>query len=134
LPAKRHFAIAAQVVFVGHTHVPEIFVVGASGNVHRLAPQDFVLEDGKRYIVNVGSVGYPRERNGMCLSSYVIYDTDEKAVRFQFLPFSVASVMQRGTAPARRKILPFVLTALATIAVVNDAATRIKAFAPEMIR
>ena len=119
--AANFAATDAQIVFVGHTHVPEMFVVGASGNVHRLAPQDFVLEDGKRYIVNVGSVGYPRESGGMCLSSYVIYDTDEKAVRFRFLPFSVASVMQRGAASARRKALPFVLAALAAIAVVAAA-------------
>ena len=119
--AANFAATDAQIVFVGHTHVPEMFVVGASGNVHRLAPQDFVLEDGKRYIVNVGSVGYPRESDGTCLSSYVIYDTDEKAVRFRFLPFSVASVMQRGAAPARRKILPFVIMAVAAITVVAAA-------------
>ena len=119
--AANFAATDAQIVFVGHTHVPEMFVVGASGNVHRLAPQDFVLEDGKRYIVNVGSVGYPRESDGTCLSSYVIYDTDEKAVRFRFLPFSVASVMQRGAAPARRRILPFVIMAIAAITVVAAA-------------
>ena len=119
--AANFAATDAHIVFVGHTHVPEMFVVGARGNVHRLAPQDFVLEDGKRYIVNVGSVGYPRESDGTCLSSYVIYDTDEKAVRFRFLPFSVASVMQRGAAPARRKILPFVIMAIAAITVVAAA-------------
>ena len=119
--ATNFAATDAQIVFVGHTHVPEMFVVGASGNVHRLAPQDFVLEDGKRYIVNVGSVGYPRESDGTCLSSYVIYDTDEKAVRFRFLPFSVASVMQRGAAPARRRILPFVIIAIAAITVAAAA-------------
>jgi diadenosine tetraphosphatase ApaH/serine/threonine PP2A family protein phosphatase len=102
--AEANFKVTdAQIMFVGHTHVPELFIVGASGTIHRLAPQDFVAEDGKRYIVNVGSVGYPRESNGTCMSSYVLYDTDEKAVRFRFLPFSVASVMQRGTAPRRRK-------------------------------
>ena len=120
--AANFAATDAQIVFVGHTHVPEMFVVGASGNVHRLAPQDFVLEDGKRYIVNVGSVGYPRESDGKCLSSYAIYDTDEKAVRFRFLPFSVASVMQRGAASTRHRAQPLVFAALAAIAVVVAAA------------
>ena len=121
--AENFAATDAQIVFVGHTHVPEMFVVGASGTVHRLAPQDFVREDGKRYIVNVGSVGYPRESNGSCLSSYVLYDTDEKAVRFRFLPFSVASVMQRGAAPARRRALPAILAALAALAAIATTAT-----------
>ena len=59
-------ATDAQLVFVGHTHVPAIFLVGRSGNVYKTEPQDFTLEDGKRYIVNPGSVGYPRESGGKC--------------------------------------------------------------------
>ena len=120
--AANFAATDAQIVFVGHTHVPEMFIVGASGTVHRLAPQDFVREDGKRYIVNVGSVGYPRENDGTCLSSYVLYDTDEKAVRFRFLPFSVSSVMQRGAATPRRRVTPAVLAVLASLAVLAAAA------------
>ena len=119
--AANFAATDAQIVFVGHTHVPEIFVVGASGTVHRLPPQDFVREDGKRYIVNVGSVGYPRESNGTCLSAYVLYDTEEQSVRFRFLPFSVASVMQRGAAPPRRRALALALSVLASVAVVVAA-------------
>ena len=51
--------------------------------------------------MNPGSVGYPREQNGTCLSSYVIYDSTERAVNFRFLPFAVSSVMQLGTNPKR---------------------------------
>ena len=94
-------AIDAQLAFVGHTHVPGLFLVGQSGTVYRTAPQDFSLEDGKRYIVNPGSVGYPRELNGTCQSSYVLYDSSERTVSFRFLPFAVSSVMQRGTNPRR---------------------------------
>ncbi len=94
-------ATDAQLLFVGHTHVPVIFLTGRSGAVYRVAPQDFTLEDGKRYIVNPGSVGYPRETDGRCLSSYVVYDSTERTVSFRFLPFSVASVMQRGKSPRR---------------------------------
>ncbi len=94
-------ATDAQLLFVGHTHVPTIFLTGQSGAVYRIEPQDFTLENGKRYIVNPGSVGYPREKDGRCLSSYVIYDSIERTVCFRFLPFSVASVMQRGKSPRR---------------------------------
>ncbi len=51
-----------RLCFLGHTHVPGIFVQG-DGDVHYIEP-----EDGKRYaissrraIVNVGSVGQPRD-------------------------------------------------------------------------
>lgn len=97
--AAANFAVCANpLIFVGHTHVPCLFVTGKSGKIYKTAPQDFTLEQGKRYIVNVGTVGYPREDNGTCLSSYVIYDSARGEVRYRFLPFSVASVMQRGRA------------------------------------
>ena len=76
-----------QLLFVGHTHQPGIYVLGSSGEPHRLEPMDFVLEDGKRYIVNVGSVGYPR--SGACRSFYCIYDDSSRTVFFRSLPFDL---------------------------------------------
>jgi len=95
--AEANFAKTdARLVFVGHTHEPAIFLTGCSGAVYKTAPQDFTIEDHKRYIVNPGSVGYPRDSEGQCLSSYVLYDSDERTVTFRYLPFQVSSVMQRG--------------------------------------
>ncbi|MGN0833227.1 MAG: metallophosphoesterase family protein [Kiritimatiellia bacterium] len=100
--AARNFAATeAPLMFVGHTHVPGFFLTGRSGSVYRMAPQDFMLEAGKRYIVNPGSVGYPREHNGTCRSSYVLYDSTARTVLFRFLPFAVASMIQRGTGTRR---------------------------------
>ena len=79
-----------------HTHEPAIFLTGRSGAVYKTAPQDFTIEDHKRYIVNPGSVGYPRESGGKCFSSYVLYDSTDGTVVFRYLPFQVSSVMQRG--------------------------------------
>ena len=78
-----------QLMFVGHTHLPAIFAVGESGVPLRLDVADFTLEDGKRYIVNPGSVGYPR--GGECRSCYCIYDDQTGAVEFRSLPFDLDS-------------------------------------------
>lgn len=86
----------APLMFVGHTHVPKLGLVGSSGTVYVTEAQDFTMEEGKRYIVNPGSVGYPRERAGKCFSSYVLYDSTEKTIVFRYLPFSVSTVLQRG--------------------------------------
>ena len=119
--AKANFAATnAQLMFVGHTHVPALAVVGDSGTVHLTTPQDFTLEPNKRYIVNPGSVGYPREENGVCRSSYVLYDSSARTVEFRFLPFSVASVMPRGKAVGRRRRILFAVTA--AIAAIGAAA------------
>lgn len=119
--AEANFAATdAQLMFVGHTHVPGFFLTGQSGKVYRLEPQDFSLEDGKRYIVNPGSVGYPRERDGTCYSTYVIYDSSDRSVLFRQLPFSVASVLQRGVNP-RRKLGLVVAAAVLALAAVASA-------------
>ena len=82
-----------QLLFVGHTHQPGIFVIGASGIPHLLAGADFTLEDGKRYIVNPGSVGYPR--SGACRSCYCIYDDQSRTVFFRTLPFDLDSYAEK---------------------------------------
>lgn len=114
--AANFAATDAQLMFVGHTHVPALAVVGDSGQVHLAPPQDFTLEPNKRYIVNPGSVGYPREANGVCQSSYVLYDSTAQTVEFRFLPFSVASVMPRGKAAGRRRRSLLAVTALGAAA------------------
>ena len=111
-------ATDAQLMFVGHSHLPALFVVGRTNTVYRTDPQDFTLEDNKRYIVNPGSVGYPRESNGECFSSYVLYDSTEKTVCYRYIPFSVASVMQRGPNPKRirKRIIAAIAVAAALVA------------------
>ena len=76
-----------QLLFVGHSHVPGIFVLGESGRPHWMHTQDFATEPVKRYIVNVGSVGQPRDAD--CRASYAILDTDTQGVLFRRIPFDV---------------------------------------------
>lgn len=110
-------AFKGNLLFVGHTHSPSVFVTGASGNVYKLPPQDFTIEEGKRYIVNPGSVGYPRDVETNCVSSFVIYDSMEGTVSYKTTPFVVASVMQQGfTAATWWERLSFPLAILAFFA------------------
>ena len=101
--AANFAATSAKLMFVGHTHVPGIFLTGASGKTYALPPTDFTLEDCKRYIVNPGSVGYPRTDGNKCESTYVLYDDAERTVTFRRIPFAVRSVMQTGRTPKRVK-------------------------------
>ena len=95
-------AVPEQLLFVGHTHVPKLFVIGASGTPHVLDPQDFVLETGKRYIVNVGAVGVPRDSDGR--ASYILYDDQAGTVLFRRVPFDMDAfrddVARAGLDPA----------------------------------
>ena len=79
--------VPEPLLFVGHTHEPAFYLLGPSRTPHCVEPQDFVIEDGKRYLVNVGSVGSPRD--GDARASYCLYDTDQRAVYWRRVPFDL---------------------------------------------
>jgi diadenosine tetraphosphatase ApaH/serine/threonine PP2A family protein phosphatase len=76
------------VCFVGHSHVPAVYF--DDGGLHRPQgteePIDLALED-KRAIVNVGSVGQPRD--GDPRLSYALFDGE--AVTFVRLEYDIAA-------------------------------------------
>ena len=78
-------ACEEQLLFTGHSHVPGIFVIGNSGVPHWLPPIDFQTEEEKRYIINVGSVGIPRDNDSR--ASYCIFDTESQDVFFRKVAF-----------------------------------------------
>jgi len=88
-----------RLVFVGHTHNRASWVLKPGKSVPETGPRDILpLEDGCRYVVNVGSVGYPRTTFG---SWYCVYDTEERRITFQSLPFDLAAY---ATELKRRRI------------------------------
>lgn len=80
-------AAKEQLLFFGHTHIPSMFVIGNSGATHMLEPQAFMIEPGKRYLLNPGSVGNPR--TGDALANYCIYDDVKQSVYWHKVPFDL---------------------------------------------
>lgn len=78
--------------FHGHTHCPMIYEKSMNG-VWRIDPQDLRLPLGKKYFINVGSVGQPRD--GDPRATYVIYEPATKTVRFRRLPYDIAAAQSR---------------------------------------
>ncbi len=73
------------VCFYGHTHVPMAFEKGTeitSGVYSRIR-----IQMGKKYFINVGSVGQPRD--GDSRASYVLYNTDRKEVELRRIPYDI---------------------------------------------
>ena len=58
-----------------------------SGDMRELPIQDFALHESHRYIVNVGSVGDPRD--GRILASYCIYDSASRVVSHRSVAFDI---------------------------------------------
>ena len=76
--AKRSFgAMQQQVAFIGHSHTPVVF--SDDGRAERFLPGDRLkIAKGIRYVVNVGSVGQPRDGNPD--ASFVVFDDQTLAV------------------------------------------------------
>jgi predicted phosphodiesterase len=91
-----------QVIFIGHSHLPGLFVMGRSRTPHWLEPTDFSLEAHKRYIVNVGSVGFPRGRD--IRASYCLFDHACGDVHFRRVPFDLEAfgqAMEASSVPVK---------------------------------
>jgi diadenosine tetraphosphatase ApaH/serine/threonine PP2A family protein phosphatase len=91
----------ARVVFVGHTHIAEYWVReadGAIGHKHMQHGGEITLEEGKRYIVDVGSVGQPRDLNPQ--ASFVFYDEPERHVRWVRYDYPIQEVQRKMRAAA----------------------------------
>ena len=79
-----------RMLFVGHTHVPALFTLGFFSDTHfpdcrrEDSERDFRMKDGCQYLVNVGTVGYPRVRP---YSNYVLFDPKEGEVQFREVDF-----------------------------------------------
>ncbi len=80
------------VCFHGHTHCPMIYEKNMTA-VYRIDPQDFTLAPGRKYFINVGSVGQPRD--GDPRATYVIFDPATKLVRYRRLEYDIAAAQAR---------------------------------------
>jgi diadenosine tetraphosphatase ApaH/serine/threonine PP2A family protein phosphatase len=77
--AERAFdaMVPARAAFIGHSHSPVVFC--DDGTVQRFPHDGLVLDlESRRYVLNVGSVGQPRDGNPD--ASYVVYDDKDDSV------------------------------------------------------
>jgi len=79
------------VCFFGHTHVPVAFI--RDSVVRGGTYSKFKIEAGRKYFVNVGSVGQPRDGNPK--AAYVIYDMDEGSIELRRLDYDIAAAQSK---------------------------------------
>ncbi|MFN2448864.1 MAG: metallophosphoesterase [Candidatus Baltobacteraceae bacterium] len=95
---KRHARAAfdrtdAPLIFVGHTHIAEYYSLDAAGEVghaHMQHGGELHMEEGKRYIVDVGSIGQPRDLNPQ--PCFVRYDDETQVVQWVRYDYAVDEV------------------------------------------
>ena len=80
-----------QVCFFGHTHVPVAFIrdtIVRGGTYSK-----FRIEPGKKYFINVGAIGQPRDGNPK--AGYVVYDMDASTIELRRLEYDIATTQRK---------------------------------------
>jgi diadenosine tetraphosphatase ApaH/serine/threonine PP2A family protein phosphatase len=80
-----------SVCFHGHTHIPVAFIrdtVIRGGTYSK-----FKIEPGRKYFINVGSVGQPRDHNPK--AAYVIYDLDEGTIELRRVDYDIPTAQKK---------------------------------------
>jgi len=90
--------ISARVVFIGHSHIPVVF----SHTEGAFYEEDVPLEENDKYIINVGSIGQPRDGDPrLC---FVIFDIAENHVQYVRLDYDIQKTYE---AILENKLPPF---------------------------
>jgi diadenosine tetraphosphatase ApaH/serine/threonine PP2A family protein phosphatase len=83
-----------RLCFVGHTHALEIVEYNGEDLEYSDLSEGLVpLEADKQYIINIGSVGQPRDGNNK--SKYAIWDSAKNIVEVKFIAYDIATVVQK---------------------------------------
>src|SRR5262249_9126866 len=95
--ARRCFdELPFDLCFFGHSHFPGAFVLDGARVVRHPAAGDAPVIDllpGRRYLVNPGSVGQPRDRNPR--SGFAIYDDASGAVTIRRVEYAVSEAREK---------------------------------------
>lgn len=96
--------ISTKICLLGHSHIP--FVFGSKDKLIEDLPDDYILDKNQKYLINVGSVGQPRD--GDCRACYATLEfTEDKTVFNLIRVFYDISVTENEIKNAK---LPLILS------------------------
>jgi len=90
--------------FIAHTHIPAIFIQ-RGGNLYRDYSKEIEINSKYRYIINIGSVGQPRDRDPK--SCFCLFDTENMVVKFIRSEYNIK--------PAQDKIIKALLPSVLAV-------------------
>lgn len=85
---SQHFCL------VGHSHLPCVFCLEPGGNISAVTSgKPFKAEKDFQYIINVGSVGQPRD--GIADACYLLIDTNKKHFEYIRVPYDLDKAQEK---------------------------------------
>jgi len=94
--ARSLHATNADRTFCGHTHVPALFQLTATGNVMAFEPMDDVampLTWHRRFVAVIGAVGQPRDGNPA--ACYALFDDVTRELTYVRVPYDIAGAQRK---------------------------------------
>lgn len=86
--------IPQKLCFIGHTHTLEMIGFDGKKLEYSDLPEGITeLAGSKKYIINIGSVGQPRDTNSD--AKYVIWDSAAGIIDVRFIPYDIAAVVKK---------------------------------------
>ena len=83
-----------RICFLGHTHRLEIIDFNGQIITHASLTNSIIrLERSHQYIINIGSVGQPRD--GDNCAKYVIWDSLSDTIEVKFISYDIVSVIEK---------------------------------------
>lgn len=86
-------AFTTRLCFVGHSHWPGVWSVGPAGRQFEPGPEEVRLQPGWRYLVNVGSVGQPRDRDPR--ACYAVWDAEAGRIAFHRVAYDLLTAREK---------------------------------------
>ena len=84
-----------KICFYGHTHIMSFFEEGkAPDRRQNISSSTLYLEEGRRYIINPGSVGQPRDSVNNH-AKYIIWDRKHGSVTFKEVEYDVMKTVKK---------------------------------------
>jgi diadenosine tetraphosphatase ApaH/serine/threonine PP2A family protein phosphatase len=97
-------AFKTRLCFVGHSHMPASWVCGADKRVgFTPGPARLTIQPDRRYVVNVGSVGQPRD--GDPAAAYAVWDLEAATVEVRRVAYDADEARRRIHAAGLPQIL-----------------------------
>ncbi len=86
---------AETLCFFGHTHTLSLYTIDQPGNTHgqRLERGTYDLGLHCRHLINIGSVGQPRDGNNN--AKYAIWDEEEKTIEIRYIPYDIRDTFDK---------------------------------------
>lgn len=79
------------ICFNGHTHMPKAFI--RENSIKEGTYTRIKIEVGRKYFINVGSIGQPRDGNP--LAAYVTYDLFENVIELHRLEYDINTTQKK---------------------------------------